>query len=105
MEMMQRCAADGFAISFSGMLTFKNKSLSYLAEVARRVPDDALLVETDSPYLAPHPHRGDRNEPAYVAAVVQRVAELRGASVAAVEQLTWANAHRVFPRLAEAVDG
>ncbi|MBM2811141.1 MAG: yabD [Chloroflexi bacterium] len=102
MEMMERCVAAGFAISFSGMLTFRNKSLQSLAAVAQYAPETSILIETDCPYLAPEPHRGRRNEPAFVAAVAARIADLRGKSVEYVEQLTWKNAHRVFPRLGEA---
>jgi TatD DNase family protein len=97
--MMQRCTAAGFAVSFSGMVTFANKSLAYLADLVRGAPAESLLVETDSPYLAPAPHRGRRNEPAYTRFVAERVAAIRGLSVPEVEQLTTANACRTFPRL------
>lgn len=97
--MMRACVAAGFAISFSGMVTFSNRSVDSLREVAGVVPDDALLVETDCPYLAPTPHRGQRNEPAYVRATAERVAALRCASVEEIERLTTANARRTFPRL------
>jgi TatD DNase family protein len=89
----------GFAISFSGMVTFKNKGLAYLADLVRQVPDDALLVETDCPYLAPAPYRGRRNEPAFVCSVASRVAELRGVQLDDIARLTTANACRVFPRI------
>ena len=81
----------GLYISFSGSVTFKNAV--NLQEVARFVPLDRLLVETDSPYLAPVPMRGQRNEPAYVP---QKVAELRGISVDALTAQTDANAERLF---------
>ncbi len=103
-EMMEVCVDAGFAISFSGMVTFPTKLLAYLADVAIHVPDDALLVETDSPYLAPAPFRGRRNEPSFVRSVAERLAELRGSSVEDVEGLTTRNARRVFPRLAESLD-
>jgi TatD DNase family protein len=99
-QMMHSCVAAGFAISFSGMVTFSTKSLGYLAEVARVVPDDALLVETDSPYLAPTPHRGRRNEPAFVRNVAERLADLRGCTPEELAGLTSKNAQRVFPGLA-----
>jgi len=89
----------GFAISFSGMVTFSNKSLVHLADLVREVPESALLVETDCPYLAPAPHRGRRNEPAFVREVASRVAEIRGASLEALACMTTANAHRVFSRI------
>jgi TatD DNase family protein len=98
-SMMKTCTAAGFAISFSGMVTFPNRSLAHLADLVRRAPTEALLVETDSPYLAPVPHRGRRNEPVFVREVAQRVADLRGVSLAEVEHLTTTNARRVFPRL------
>ena len=102
--MMRACVEAGFAISFSGMVTFATKSLAYLADIATRVPGDALLVETDSPYLAPVPFRGRRNEPAFVRSVAARLAELRGSSYGEVETLTTENAGHVFPRLAESDD-
>jgi len=98
-EMMGRCAEVGFAISFSGMVTFSNKSMSFMTDLVRRAPADALLVETDSPYLAPTPFRGRRNEPGYTRLVAERVAELRGVPLAEIEALTTANARRVFARM------
>jgi len=68
-------ASRGFLISFSGIVTFKNASS--LREAARRLPLDRILVETDCPYLAPVPHRGKRNEPAFVADVLRGLAEAR----------------------------
>jgi len=97
--MMHACAEAGFAISFSGMVTFATKSLAYLADVAAAAPLEALLVETDSPYLAPVPFRGRRNEPAFVRSVAERLAALRGMTVDDVEELTTRNAGRVFNRL------
>jgi TatD DNase family protein len=84
-------------VSFSGMVTFR----SWTDEAAvQAVPDDRLLVETDSPYLAPVPHRGRRNEPAYVVEVARRVAELRGQPAGRIAALTTANAGRCFgPRV------
>lgn len=102
--MMRACAAAGFAISFSGMVTFSTKSLAYLSAVAAQVPDDALLVETDCPYLTPAPFRGRRNEPAFVRSVAARLAEIRGVSVDHIETITTRNARRVFTRLAESPD-
>ena len=84
----------GFCISFSGIVTFRNAA--DLREVARRVPDDALLVETDSPYLAPVPHRGRTNEPAYVRHVAQCLADLRGVSLEHIARVTTDNFHRLF---------
>ncbi len=84
----------GFYISFSGILTFK--SAADLREVARLVPEDRLLIETDSPYLAPVPFRGKTNTPAYVPHVAAQLAELRGLSVEAVGALTSRNFETLF---------
>lgn len=84
----------GFYISFAGPVTFKNANK--LLEVARFVPEDRLMVETDSPYLAPVPMRGQRNEPAYVRYVAQRVAELRGLSVEALADIAARNTCRLY---------
>jgi TatD DNase family protein len=84
----------GFHISFSGVVTFKNARQIHAA--AQMVPADRLLIETDCPFLAPMPHRGKRNEPAYVANVAARIAELRTATVESIADLTTANARRLF---------
>ncbi len=90
-----RTALDlGFHISFSGILTFKNAQ--DLRDVAAWVPLDRLLIETDSPYLAPVPYRGKVNEPAYVAKVALQVAQLRGLAVEEVAESTTENFHRLF---------
>ncbi len=84
----------GFYISFSGILTFRNAEA--LREVARFVPLDRLLIETDSPYLAPVPHRGKPNQPAYLPYVAQQLAQLRQADVEAIAQATSTNFERLF---------
>ncbi|BAC90308.1 TatD family hydrolase [Gloeobacter violaceus] len=84
----------GMFVSFSGIVTFKNAIL--LQQSVGVVPDELLLVETDCPFLAPVPKRGKRNEPAYVAHVAEKVAELRSKTPEAVAQLTAANARRLF---------
>ena len=90
-----RAALDlGFFISFSGILTFRNAA--DLREVARLVPLDRLLIETDSPYLAPVPFRGRPNQPSYVPYVARQVAELRGLTEAAVAEATTQNFERLF---------
>ena len=90
-----RAALDlGFFISFSGIVTFRNAE--DLREVARFVPLDRLLIETDSPYLAPVPFRGKTNQPAYVAHVGAAVAALRGMPIADLAQATSANFERLF---------
>lgn len=87
----------GFLISFSGILTFRNAA--DLREVAGYVPLDRMLIETDSPYLAPVPHRGKTNTPALVPFVAQQIAQVRQISVEAVAQATTANALRLFARM------
>jgi TatD DNase family protein len=90
-----RAALDlGFHISFSGIVTFRNAD--DLREVARRVPLDRMLVETDAPYLAPVPFRGQRNQPAWVAHVAAEIARLRGLSIDAVAGATSDNFFRLF---------
>jgi TatD DNase family protein len=93
-EMAEQALELGFYISFSGILTFKNAEA--LRDVARHVPLDRLLIETDSPYLAPVPHRGRKNEPRYVIHVADQVAELRGLGRDEVIALTGENFFRVF---------
>jgi len=84
----------GFHISFSGIITFRNAGP--LREVARFVPDDRLLVETDAPLLAPEPYRGRRNEPAYIGRVADQLAEIRQTTVQEIAALTTVNAERLF---------
>ena len=84
----------GLYISFSGILTFKNAQ--DLRDVAAFVPMDRILIETDSPYLAPVPHRGKTNNPSYVPFVAKQIAEVKGLSVEAVAQATTANFERLF---------
>src|SRR5277367_2987637 len=86
--------ALGFCISFSGIITFKNSAP--IREAAAIVPDDHVMVETDSPYLAPVPHRGERNEPAYVTRTLEVLANLRHTSSSALGAIVVANAARVF---------
>jgi len=90
----QQAMEMGFYISFSGIVTFKNAA--ELREVAKQVPAERLLVETDSPYLAPVPHRGKSNQPAYVRNVAEFLAELRGESFEALAAQTTANFNRLF---------
>ena len=100
-ESMQvaRAALDlGFYISLSGILTFK--SAADLREVAKFVPDDRLLIETDSPYLAPVPYRGKLNNPSYVPYVAQLLAELRGSTSEAIGHLTTRNFLQLFAKSA-----
>jgi len=84
----------GFYISFSGIVTFKNAK--ELKEVARFVPMDRMLIETDSPYLAPVPHRGQTNEPGFVRHVGEHIAELRGIAIESVAEHTTENFRKLF---------
>lgn len=93
-EMAQAAIDLGFYISFSGILTFRNAE--ELRDVAVQVPLDRMLIETDSPYLAPVPHRGKPNEPRYVVQVAEKLAELRGLEVAELAQITRDNYFRLF---------
>lgn len=90
----------GFYVSFSGIVTFKKSE--ELREIARDVPDERILVETDAPFLAPVPNRGQRNEPAYVAHTARVLAEVRGTTPEAIAATTTENFHRLFSRAARA---
>lgn len=87
----------GLSISFSGVVTFK--SAQNLRDIARDVPMERLLVETDAPFLAPTPHRGKRNEPAYVADTARVLAEVKGVSFEEMAAQTTANALRLFAKM------
>lgn len=95
-DLARRALALGFHISFSGIVAFPRSEI--IQEVAKEVPDDRLLVETDAPFLAPPPHRGKRNEPAFVVEVARRVAALRGVEPEAVGDLAMRNYSRLFRR-------
>ncbi len=86
----------GLDLSFAGMITFTNKALDPLRDVAARTPADHLLVETDSPYLTPHPFRGKLNEPARVALTAAKLAEIRGLAPAELAMITTRNARALF---------
>jgi len=94
LEVAEAAMAMNFHISFSGIVTFK-KALQ-VKEVASRIPLERMLIETDSPYLAPVPFRGKLNQPAYVKYVAKEIAELRGVSVEQIASVTTANFHRLF---------
>jgi TatD DNase family protein len=93
-ETARQAMEMGFYISFSGIVTFRNAEA--LREVALKVPSDRLLVETDSPYLAPVPHRGKSNQPAYVRHVAEFLAQLRGVSFEQMSAQTTNNFNRLF---------
>ncbi|MBB3114092.1 TatD DNase family protein [Paenibacillus phyllosphaerae] len=93
-ETAKQCLDMNFYISFGGPVTFKNARVP--KEVLAKVPLDRLLIETDAPYLAPHPHRGKRNESAYVRLVAETAAEITGKTLAEIEQITSENARKCF---------
>ena len=94
LQVAQAAMSMGFYISFSGILTFKNAA--ELREVARKVPLDKTLIETDSPYLAPVPHRGKTNEPAFVKHVAEEMARIKAVPLAEIAATTSANFHKLF---------
>ena len=93
----ERALAVGFYISFSGILTFKKST--DLQAIAADVPLDRILVETDSPYLAPTPHRGKSNEPAFTAYTLEKLAEIRGLPVAEMADITRRNTQNLFSKM------
>ena len=94
--LMEQALALGFYVSLSGIVTFKNADS--LRALALRVPDDRLLIETDAPYLAPVPNRGQTNEPAFLRHTAEFLAQLKGMDFASFAAMTTANAERLFPR-------
>ncbi|MGO1054180.1 TatD family hydrolase [Crossiella sp. CA198] len=94
----RKCVDKGYVLSFAGPVTFRNSA--DLREAARLVPDDQFLIETDAPFLTPHPYRGRPNEPYAVTYTARVIASLRGVDVAEIAEITSATAERVF-RLAE----
>jgi len=94
MDMAERVMEMGFYISIAGPVTFKNAKK--LAEIARSIPDDYLLLETDAPYLTPEPFRGKRNEPAFVKTTAGKIAELRQVTFDDIDRITTLNAKRLF---------
>ena len=93
-EVAEAAMAQGFYVSFSGIVTFKNAK--ELKEVAKAVPLERMLIETDSPYLAPMPHRGKTNEPAFVRHVAEEIARLKNVSLEEVAKATTNNFFRLF---------
>ena len=94
LEMAKYCAERGYVLSFAGTVTFKNAPA--LREAVKFVPDELLLVETDSPFLAPSPHRGSLNTPAQIANIVRFIANERGTTPEHIAEVTSANAVRLF---------
>ena len=93
-EMAQQAIQLGFYISISGIVTFKQAT--NVQEMAKQIPLDRLLIETDSPWLSPVPHRGKQNHPGRVGLVAEKLSEIRGESVEEIEMATWKNASLLF---------
>jgi TatD DNase family protein len=93
-DMAERAIAMGFFISIAGPVTFKNARKP--KEIAKMIPDDYLLIETDAPYLTPEPFRGRRNEPSYIVHTAKAIAELRGITLEDLSRITTINAKRLF---------
>lgn len=94
LEVAKECMEMNFFISFGGPVTFKNAKKP--KEVVKEISMEKLLIETDCPYLTPHPYRGKRNEPAYVRLVAEQVAELKNMTIEEVAEKTTANAKKLF---------
>lgn len=94
LEFAKQCVEKGFYIAFGGVLTFKNAKK--MKEVAKNIPIEYILLETDAPYLTPEPYRGKENHPAYVKYVAERLGEIRGLSYEDVVTVTNENAKRIF---------
>ena len=95
LDFANKILETGFYISFTGMITF----VSELLEVVKEIPIDKMMVETDSPYLAPKPHRGKQNEPAFIIHVAEKIAEIKEISLEEVAKFTTENAFRLFRKL------
>lgn len=95
LEIAKEFVELGFLIGFTGIVTF-GKNSDYVREIVKGLPLDKILVETDCPYLSPEPHRGERNEPAYVEFVARKIAEVKGVSFEEVREVTTNNAKKLF---------
>jgi TatD DNase family protein len=89
-----RLFALGLVVGFTGIITFKNAEA--LRAVVKDIPLEKMLIETDSPYLAPIPYRGKKNEPAFVTEIARKIAEIKAVSVEEVARVTWSNASKLF---------
>lgn len=100
-EFAQKIISLGFYISFSGILTYKNAQL--IQDATRKIPIDRILIETDAPYLTPHPFRGQVCEPKHVKTTASKLAELLNMSTEKVEEITYNNAVSLFPLLGKTI--
>ena len=94
MDMAQKCLEEGYYIGIGGVVTFKNAKILQL--IAKEVPLKRILLETDSPFLAPHPFRGKPNEPKYIPLIAEKIAEIKGVSLKEVAERTSANSKEIF---------
>jgi TatD DNase family protein len=94
LEEAQESVALGFSVGISGPVTFKNAHENH--RVAAGLPVESILIETDAPFLTPHPHRGERNEPAFTEFISRKLAEIRGIGVEEIAGITAENAARLF---------
>lgn len=93
-QMAKWCVEEGFYFGIGGVITFKNAHT--LAKVVQEIPLESILLETDSPYLTPHPFRGKPNEPQYIPLIAEKIAQLKGKTVRDIAQITTENAFQVF---------
>ena len=93
-EFMRECVKEGYYIALGGVVTFKNAQK--VRDVAREIPFDKLLLETDAPFLTPEPHRGEENQPAYTKFVAEKIAQIRQINIDELIQITTENAYRLY---------
>ena len=96
-ELAREYVKLGFYLGVGGVVTFKNAKK--LVQTVEETPLERILIETDSPYLAPEPHRGHRNDSRELVYVIKKIAEIKGISKREVEDVTWENAHRLFQKI------
>ena len=101
-ELAESVLEIGFYISISGIVTFKNADA--LREIVKKIPDERLLVETDSPYLAPDPMRGKKNEPSFLTHTVDKIAELRNTSSEKIAKITTNNFFKLFQKAKSTIE-
>ena len=93
-NMAKWCVEEGFYFGIGGVVTFKNAHT--LSKVVQEIPLKSILLETDAPFLTPHPYRGKPNEPKYIPIIAEKIAQIKGKSVREIAQITTENAHQVF---------
>jgi TatD DNase family protein len=93
-NMAKWCVEEGYYLGIGGIVTFKNAHT--LSKVVQEIPLKSILLETDAPFLTPHPYRGKSNEPKYIPIIAEKIAQLKGKTVSEIAQITTENAHQVF---------